>query len=111
MGVIFNKLLELQQKLPVAVLFTFACPFHCNDCMCMYVFIVYLSLSLSLPISRQTYKVAVLYVAPGQEDKMSILSNSSGSHQYEDFISGIGWEVCTYIHKKNAILHLPFESA
>ena len=64
-----------------------------------------LSLSLSLPISppplnsRQTYKVAVLYVAPGQEDKMSILSNSYGSHQYEDFIAGIGWEVCSvYIH-------------
>ena len=59
-----------------------------------------LSLFLSLPPlnSRQTYKVAVLYVAPGQEDKMSILSNSYGSHQYEDFIAGIGWEVYIYMY-------------
>ena len=43
--------------------------------------------------SRQTYKVAVLYVAPGQEDKSSIFSNSRGSRKYEEFLAGLGWEV------------------
>ncbi|XP_074642711.1 ral GTPase-activating protein subunit alpha-1-like [Tubulanus polymorphus] len=42
---------------------------------------------------RETHKVAVIYVAAGQEDKMSILNNSGGSKAYEDFVSGLGWEV------------------
>nr|XP_024218531.1 probable Rho GTPase-activating protein CG5521 [Halyomorpha halys] len=41
---------------------------------------------------RQTHKVAVIYVAQGQEDKNSILSNSGGSQAYEDFIAGLAWE-------------------
>lgn len=45
------------------------------------------------PFSRATYKVAVLYVAPGQEDKVSIFSNTGGSRSYEDFVAGLGWEV------------------
>ena len=44
-------------------------------------------------LSRATYKVAVLYVAPGQEDKVSILSNTGGTRSYEDFVAGLGWEV------------------
>ena len=40
-----------------------------------------------------TYKVAVLYVAPGQEDKHSILRNSCGSKDFEEFVAGLGWEV------------------
>ena len=40
-----------------------------------------------------TYKVAVLYVAPGQEDKLSVLRNSSGSRDFEEFVAGLGWEV------------------
>ncbi|XP_072554846.1 ral GTPase-activating protein subunit alpha-2 isoform X2 [Paramormyrops kingsleyae] len=42
---------------------------------------------------RETHKIAVLYIADGQEDKCSILSNTEGSQAYEDFVSGLGWEV------------------
>ncbi|XP_076833716.1 LOW QUALITY PROTEIN: ral GTPase-activating protein subunit alpha-1 [Brachyhypopomus gauderio] len=42
---------------------------------------------------RETHKIAVFYVAEGQEDKHSILSNASGSQAYEDFVAGLGWEV------------------
>ncbi|XP_058847686.1 ral GTPase-activating protein subunit alpha-1 isoform X7 [Acipenser ruthenus] len=42
---------------------------------------------------RETHKIAVFYVAEGQEDKHSILTNTSGSQAYEDFVSGLGWEV------------------
>lgn len=43
--------------------------------------------------SRETHKIAVFYVAEGQEDKHSILTNTAGSQAYEDFVSGLGWEV------------------
>ena len=43
--------------------------------------------------SRETHKIAVIYVAEGQEDKLSILSNCGGSKEYEDFVAGLGWEV------------------
>lgn len=43
--------------------------------------------------SRETHKLAVIYVAHGQEDKNSILSNTGGSRAYEDFVSALGWEV------------------
>ncbi|XP_051578166.1 ral GTPase-activating protein subunit alpha-1-like isoform X6 [Myxocyprinus asiaticus] len=42
---------------------------------------------------RETHKIAVFYVAEGQEDKHSILSNTAGSQAYEDLVSGLGWEV------------------
>ncbi|XP_078089925.1 ral GTPase-activating protein subunit alpha-1 isoform X13 [Mustelus asterias] len=42
---------------------------------------------------RETHKIAVFYVAEGQEDKHSILTNTGGSQSYEDFIAGLGWEV------------------
>uniref|UniRef100_A0A8C5CBK5 Ral GTPase activating protein catalytic subunit alpha 1 n=1 Tax=Gadus morhua TaxID=8049 RepID=A0A8C5CBK5_GADMO len=42
---------------------------------------------------RETHKIAVFYVAEGQEDKHSILTNTSGSQAYEEFVSGLGWEV------------------
>jgi len=32
-------------------------------------------------------------VAEGQEDKVSIISNTGGSQAYEDFISALAWEV------------------
>lgn len=44
-------------------------------------------------ISRETHKIAVLYVAEGQEDKTSIMKNNAGSQSYEDFVAGLGWEV------------------
>lgn len=47
--------------------------------------------------SRETHKFAVFYIGEGQEDKCSILSNSSGSQAFEDFVSGLGWEVQTTI--------------
>lgn len=43
--------------------------------------------------SRETHKVAVFYIAKGQEDKVSILSNTGGSKAFEEFVAGLGWEV------------------
>ena len=42
---------------------------------------------------RETHKIAVIYVKEGQEDKISILMNQSGSKEFEQFVSGLGWEV------------------
>ncbi|KAI8823428.1 uncharacterized protein EV422DRAFT_354445 [Fimicolochytrium jonesii] len=42
---------------------------------------------------RETIKVAVIYVAPGQEDEHSIFRNESGSVEYEAFVSSLGWDV------------------
>lgn len=52
-----------------------------------------LLLITSFSSSRETHKIAVFYVAEGQEDKHSILTNTAGSQAYEDFVSGLGWEV------------------
>ena len=46
--------------------------------------------------SRETHKIAVFYVAPGQEDKTSIMSNTSGSKEYENFVAGLAWEVSSH---------------
>ncbi|KAJ8941931.1 hypothetical protein NQ318_013264 [Aromia moschata] len=42
---------------------------------------------------RETHKFAVIYVAPGQEDKNSILSNQGGSVAYEQFLAALAWEI------------------
>ncbi|EDV92808.1 probable Rho GTPase-activating protein CG5521 isoform X2 [Drosophila grimshawi] len=42
---------------------------------------------------RETHKMAVIYVAAGQEDKSSILRNTNGSSMYEMFVSALGWEI------------------
>ncbi|KAM4678752.1 ral GTPase-activating protein subunit alpha-2 isoform 6-T8 [Amazona ochrocephala] len=47
---------------------------------------------------RETHKIAVFYIAEGQEDKCSILSNTRGSQAYEDFVAGLGWEVDLSTH-------------
>lgn len=47
--------------------------------------------------SRETHKIAVFYIAEGQEDKCSILANERGSQAYEDFVAGLGWEVINFI--------------
>ncbi|VDN96909.1 unnamed protein product [Rodentolepis nana] len=47
---------------------------------------------------RQTYKLAVVYIGPGQEDKRSILSNSRGSIEFERFVSSLGWAVKLATH-------------
>lgn len=55
--------------------------------------------------SRETHKIAVFYVAEGQEDKHSILTNTGGSQAYEDFVAGLGWEVL-FLNYINIILFL-----
>ncbi|XP_030639638.1 ral GTPase-activating protein subunit alpha-2 [Chanos chanos] len=47
---------------------------------------------------RETHKIAVFYIGEGQEEKSSILSNAEGSQAYEDFVSGLGWEVDLATH-------------
>uniref|UniRef100_A0A8C6PPR4 Ral GTPase activating protein catalytic subunit alpha 2 n=1 Tax=Nothobranchius furzeri TaxID=105023 RepID=A0A8C6PPR4_NOTFU len=47
---------------------------------------------------RETHKIAVFYIREGQEDKCSILSNTAGSQAFEDFVSGVGWEVDLATH-------------
>jgi len=34
-----------------------------------------------------------MYVEFGQEDRESILKNTSSSRDFEDFVAGLGWEV------------------
>ncbi|EFO27773.1 hypothetical protein LOAG_00705 [Loa loa] len=43
--------------------------------------------------SREVHKVAVIYVAKGQEDKVSVLSNNYGSVAFNEFILRLGWQV------------------
>lgn len=47
---------------------------------------------------RDTHKVAIVYVASGQEDKNSILKNTYGSSAYESFVSALGWEIDLETH-------------
>ncbi|KAG0207363.1 Ral GTPase-activating protein subunit alpha-2 [Mortierella sp. GBA30] len=42
---------------------------------------------------RETFKIAILYVAQGQEGEQAILSNSKGSAAYNRFVQDLGWEV------------------
>ncbi|XP_019874544.2 probable Rho GTPase-activating protein CG5521 isoform X2 [Aethina tumida] len=49
--------------------------------------------NLDMQSCRETHKVAVIYVAPGQEDKNSILSNQGGSAAYEQFLAALAWEI------------------
>ncbi|KHN77841.1 Ral GTPase-activating protein subunit alpha-1 [Toxocara canis] len=48
---------------------------------------------LDQTLSREVHKVAVIYVAKGQEDKNMILANGAGSESFETFVSGLGWLV------------------
>lgn len=65
---------------------------HFNSVVITLAIIIFFFFSF-LPFSRETHKIAVFYVAEGQEDKHSILTNTTGSQAYEDFVSGLGWEV------------------
>ncbi|XP_064464069.1 ral GTPase-activating protein subunit alpha-1-like isoform X3 [Ornithodoros turicata] len=47
---------------------------------------------------RETHKIAVIYVAEGQEDKNSIFMNQSASPAFEQFVAGLGWEVDLETH-------------
>ncbi|KAG0228760.1 Ral GTPase-activating protein subunit alpha-1 [Actinomortierella wolfii] len=42
---------------------------------------------------RDTYKMALLYVAPGQEGEQTILMNQKGSYLYERLVASLGKEV------------------
>ncbi|XP_075723162.1 ral GTPase-activating protein subunit alpha-1 isoform X3 [Rhipicephalus microplus] len=54
--------------------------------------------NLDNQMCRETHKIAVIYVAEGQEDKNSIFMNSSGSRAFEEFVAGLGWEVDLEVH-------------
>ncbi|KAH8306109.1 hypothetical protein KR018_001697 [Drosophila ironensis] len=54
--------------------------------------------NVDLQKCRETHKMAVIYVAAGQEDKGSILRNTSGSITYEMFVSALGWEIDLETH-------------
>jgi hypothetical protein len=43
--------------------------------------------------SRETHKIAVIYIGDGQEDRLTILSNEHGSQDYEDFINQMTWPI------------------
>ncbi|CAL1547567.1 unnamed protein product [Lymnaea stagnalis] len=55
--------------------------------------------NLDVQKCRETHKIAVIYIAQGQEDKNSILSNNSASRAFEDFVAGLGWEVDLETHQ------------
>mmetsp|Transcript_16622 Transcript_16622/g.49721 ORF Transcript_16622/g.49721 Transcript_16622/m.49721 type:complete len:1477 (-) Transcript_16622:147-4577(-) len=42
---------------------------------------------------RETIKVGLVYVKPGQEDQRSILANEERSPKYAAFVKGLGWDV------------------
>ncbi|XP_015037032.2 probable Rho GTPase-activating protein CG5521 isoform X1 [Drosophila pseudoobscura] len=54
--------------------------------------------NVDLQKCRETHKMAVIYVGAGQEDKGSILRNTSGSSTYEMFVSALGWEIDLETH-------------
>ncbi|CAD6196284.1 unnamed protein product [Caenorhabditis auriculariae] len=43
--------------------------------------------------SREVHKVAVIYVGEGQDEKTSILSNTTASAEFDTFVAELGWEV------------------
>ncbi|KAJ3289654.1 Ral GTPase-activating protein subunit alpha-1 [Borealophlyctis nickersoniae] len=47
---------------------------------------------------REVIKVAILYIAPGQEDEQSVFQNTSGSAEYQAFVSSLGWEIDLTTH-------------
>ena len=49
--------------------------------------------SLFFLFSRETHKIAIIYIGPGQQDKNTILSNEIGSEDYEEFLNSIAWTV------------------
>ncbi|CAF0829024.1 unnamed protein product [Brachionus calyciflorus] len=55
--------------------------------------------SLDDQTCRETHKIALIYIAKGQEDKQSILSNEKGSKDYHDFLSALAWPVNLETHE------------
>ncbi|KAG0225719.1 Ral GTPase-activating protein subunit alpha-1 [Mortierella sp. GBA43] len=50
-------------------------------------------MTLDKKSGRETFKIALLYIAAGQEGEHIILRNSSGSPAYNRFVQDLGWEV------------------
>lgn len=42
--------------------------------------------------------MALIYVAPGQEDEISIFLNQDSSSEYQEFVSSLGWEIDVATH-------------
>jgi hypothetical protein len=66
--------------------------------------------SLDDQTCRETHKIALIYIAEGQDDKMSILSNEGGSPDYEYFLGKLAWTVDLETHEgkvKSVIFFLP----
>ncbi|RNA27373.1 ral GTPase-activating subunit alpha-1 [Brachionus plicatilis] len=55
--------------------------------------------SLDDQTCRETHKIALIYIAKGQQDKQSILSNEKGSKDYNDFLSALAWPVHLETHE------------
>ena len=55
--------------------------------------------SLDDQTCRETHKIALIYIAKGQEDKQSILSNEKGSKDYHDFLNALAWPVNLETHE------------
>ena len=49
-------------------------------------------------------------MAEGQEDRQSILSNASGSAEYEEFVSGLAWEVRRVLYLRHSSFLFPCNS-
>ena len=84
--------LTVKKIKPVFYLYLLVCLSLClSVCMSLYLSVC-MCLSVCL-CSRDTHKVAVIYVADGQEDKTSILANNAGSPLFDEFVAALGWTV------------------
>ncbi len=54
--------------------------------------------SLDRKNSRETIKVALLYIAPGMETDAAIFESCEPSRDYSEFVGGLGWEVGAELH-------------
>jgi hypothetical protein len=43
--------------------------------------------------SRESHKIGLIYIAPGQDHQRQFLQNERGSVEYERFLLSLGWEV------------------
>ncbi|KAI9342555.1 hypothetical protein BDR26DRAFT_270352 [Obelidium mucronatum] len=53
---------------------------------------------LDKKFSRETIKVALLYVGPGQEDESCVLRNNAASLEYKELVESLGWEISVSNH-------------
>ena len=53
---------------------------------------------LDKKFTRETAKIALIYVAHGQEDESAIFRNKTASKTYTDFVAALGWPVHLSTH-------------